>query len=96
MTEKLGRFGHHPDPAVDFCIEVEALYGMAYDRRHDIDTHNDFPKRLERALEFRVGGDPAAVASMGDLRTLDKLVRENKPIRYPKGWHPKQQSDAGR
>ncbi|MFG1304217.1 hypothetical protein V5F34_08760 [Xanthobacter autotrophicus] len=21
--ETLGRFGHHPDPAVDFCLEVE-------------------------------------------------------------------------
>jgi hypothetical protein len=27
----LGLFGHHPDPEIDFCIEVEALEGEAYE-----------------------------------------------------------------
>jgi hypothetical protein len=27
------KFGHHLDPAIDFCVEVEELQGMACNRR---------------------------------------------------------------
>ena len=26
--ERLGRFGHHPDPATDFAVEVDAIEGL--------------------------------------------------------------------
>ena len=29
--QKMGRFGHHPDPAIDFCVEVEVIDGEVYD-----------------------------------------------------------------
>lgn len=35
-TETLGRFGWHPEPATDFCVEVEALQGAIYDATHDM------------------------------------------------------------
>lgn len=60
MAEPLGRFGHHPNPAIDFCVEVECLEGMAYDRGVG-DAVPDLEKRLSRALAFRVGGDEIAV-----------------------------------
>lgn len=96
MEEKLGRFGHHPDPVTDFCVEVESLYGMAYDRQTKFGAHPDFHGRFDRALDFRVGGDPVAVAAKNDLWDLDRLIRAGAPITYPKDWHPKQQSDARR
>lgn len=38
MTEQetLGRFGWHPDPVIDFEVEVEALQGAIFDATHDM------------------------------------------------------------
>ena len=65
----LAQFGHHPDPAIDFCIEVEALEGMAYDRSVGLPAPQ-FAERVERALQFRVGGDEGAVAAKNLLRSF--------------------------
>ena len=47
----LARFGHHPDPAIDFCIEVEDIEGMAYNVKVGFhDTKDDLRPKLERAL----------------------------------------------
>jgi len=70
MTD-LGRFNHHPDPAIDFCIEVEALEGMAYNRRVGFDVEPTLEGRLSRAFEFRVGGDPIAVQAKQRLREIE-------------------------
>lgn len=69
----LARFDHHPDPAIDFCIEVEELEGMAYDRSVGMPAP-DFESRVEKALDFRVGGDQWAVAAKAALRTLGETT----------------------
>lgn len=74
-----GRFGHHPDPACDFCIEVETLEGMLFDAKHGIAADVGGPPlavpdvlaRIRRAMDFRVGGDPIAVQAKAVLRRLE-------------------------
>lgn len=75
--EKLGRFGHHPDPANDFCIEVEAIEGLHFNALHGISkpgttppTMEDVHERIERAMDFTVGGDEIAVKAKQTLRAL--------------------------
>ncbi len=55
-TERLGRFDHHPNPAIDYCCEVDALEGMKWDVAAGLDTHEAYRQRLTRALDFNVGG----------------------------------------
>jgi hypothetical protein len=75
MEEKVGRFGHHPSPAIDFCVEVGALEAMEYERAHGFDPHNDFEHRLSRALDFNVGGDEIAVRAKDILRGIASRAR---------------------
>jgi hypothetical protein len=77
--ETLGRFGHHPDPAIDFEVEVEELIGMAYNRRVRFDPEPDLDARVERAMRFVVGGDPGAVAAKHELRKIDAELRRPSP-----------------
>lgn len=76
-ADKLGRFGHHPEPAIDFEIEVESLIGMAFDAAHGIGKPGHAPRsreevaeRISKALDFRVGGDPSCVEAKRLLREL--------------------------
>ena len=70
----VGRFGHHPDPAVDFCEEVDQLKGIAHNVTVGFgDWFTDWidlDERIFRAMSFRVGGNQNAVAAKGDLRKL--------------------------
>lgn len=82
-AEELGRFGHHPDPATDFCVEVEALQGEA--ENHRIGLMNGTPSRAElqqrvaKAMNFRVGGDPIAVHAKEILRMIEgRLINPKK------------------
>jgi hypothetical protein len=75
--KKLGRFGLHPDPAIDFCTEVDALEGVFYDVEHSVFSEEDLPYRMEemefrlnRAIEFNVGGDKNSVRAKEKLRVL--------------------------
>ena len=73
--ERLGRFGHHPDPAIDFCVEVEALEGEAHNIAVGF-TNGTPPRaviaeRIARAMEFRVGGDEGAVNAKYELRKIE-------------------------
>lgn len=43
-TQTLGRFGHHPDPAIDFCVEVEEIEAIWTDR------HLQFPNPDDATL----------------------------------------------
>ncbi len=70
MGMNLGKFGHHPDPAIDFCVEVDCLIGMEYDARVGLIPKEEFEKRYDRAMDFRVGGDQCAVAAKQALRKL--------------------------
>lgn len=75
-TETLGRFGHNPDPAIDFCVEVDEIEAIASNLAKGLsgfgheETYASLAKRVDAALAFRVGGDEGAVAAMQALRRL--------------------------
>jgi hypothetical protein len=69
MIEKLGRYGHHPDPVIDFCIECDVLEAMEYNRYLGLVEH-EYERRLEAALDFQVGGDIRAVDAKNKIRAL--------------------------
>ena len=74
--EEVGRFGHHPDAAIDFCIEVEEVESVAENTRLGLcgfgheDDRATLDDRIGTALDFRVGGDAPAVAAKAALRQL--------------------------
>jgi len=77
-AEKLARFGHHPDPAIDFEIEVQSLEARLIDAENGYAKIGTEPEAvasvladIKRAMEFRVGGDPSAVAAKQALRNLE-------------------------
>lgn len=72
--ETLGRFGHHPDPAIDFCVEVEEIQAMACNRKIGFDPEPTLDRRIDQAMQFRVGGDPIAVAAKGMLRDVEREI----------------------
>lgn len=63
-------YDHHPDPAIAFCIEADILEGMEFDARHGIIERDVFLARLDRALQFKVGGDAYAIQAKDRLRQL--------------------------
>jgi hypothetical protein len=75
----LGRFNHHSDPAIDFCVEVEELEGIVYDLGVGLTkgrpSRQEVALRIEQALTFRVGGDKQAVVAQGLLRELEAKLR---------------------
>jgi hypothetical protein len=90
---RVGRFGHHPEPAIDFCIEVEALEGHLFDARHGIGkpgheprrVDDDFRRRVSEAMDFIVGGDQIAIAAKATLRSISAQVQdvaEVSPVDY--------------
>jgi hypothetical protein len=83
----LGEFDHHPDPAVDFCIEVEEIVAQHWNLTHGLHapTAWQLGNRVRRAMDFRVGGDPSAVAAKDQLREIEKALASPVPSseRYP-------------
>lgn len=51
----LGRFGHHPDANIDFCIEVEAIGSYLADARLGISKPGESPRVIDTALASRIG-----------------------------------------
>jgi hypothetical protein len=76
METTLGRFGHHPDPANDFCVEVEEIQSIAEDRKIGFANPDDasLEGRIFRAMQFNVGGDEIAVKAKALLREIDARV----------------------
>jgi len=74
-TEKLGRFGHHPDPAIDFCFEVETLDSEWLNTKigfmNGTPSVGELRRRTDRAMDFRVGGDLNAIGAKRLLRLID-------------------------
>jgi hypothetical protein len=66
-------FGHHPDPAIDFCVEVEEIQSIAHDRSIGFANPDDskLEDRIFRAMQFNVGGDEGAVSAKALLRQLE-------------------------
>lgn len=74
--EQLARFGHHPEPAIDFCIEVESLESIVADKRLGLRTDEEWPhERIAKAMEFRVGADENCVVAKQALRKLEDSLR---------------------
>lgn len=61
-VKTLGRFGHHPDPALDFCVEVEEIQGLVYDVKIGMAKRKDVEDRIFRAMMFNPGLSPAVDA----------------------------------
>jgi hypothetical protein len=72
----LGRFGHHPDPANDFCVEVEAIEGEAKNYRIGFQPQSRAAllDRINRAMTFNVGGDEIAVSAKNALREIERSL----------------------
>lgn len=70
--EKLGRFGHHPEPSTDFCVEVDCIEGLLCDVRAGLEPLDNVRKRIDRAMQFRVGGCMHAVNAKSVLRMCEK------------------------
>lgn len=75
--EGLARFGNHPDPAIDFCIEVEKLESRLHQAEHGLSKPGTRPEAVAavhadicRAMDFTVGGDEGAVNAKAVLRDL--------------------------
>lgn len=92
----LGRFGHHPDPAIDFCIEVDCLESRLNQAELGIGKPGSEPETveavladIERAMDFRVGGDQGAVDAKAALRAVEDRARrvQPNPAEEPAGPH---------
>lgn len=64
--QRLGRFGHHPEPEIDYECEIDALIGIAYERL-TMGGHSDLEERITKAMAFQVLQRP------GELRWLNRL-----------------------
>jgi len=67
-------FGHHPDPAVDFCVEVDTLEGLVEDVRAGLEKRKPVEDRIFRATMFRVGGDERAVEARKRLLEAESKI----------------------
>lgn len=88
----LGKFGHHPDPAIDFEIEVESLHARLIDAKGGISKPGTDPETvvaaledIERAMTFRVGGDPSAVRAKQMIRDLEADAKQAVQPAAPEG-----------
>jgi hypothetical protein len=88
-TEALGRFGHHPDPAIDFEVEVCDIEGSAYEAIAGHLDRTALLDRAERALSFRVGAVESCINAKATLRkivadlkapTLAQPARDTDPV----------------
>jgi hypothetical protein len=72
MSKELGRFGHHSNPAIDFCHECEILENEIANNRigftNGTPTVDELKPRISKALDFNVGGDLEAVGAKIALR----------------------------
>jgi hypothetical protein len=73
--EMLGRFGHHPDPVIDFCTEVDVIEGLFCDMKAcGVPTKEELNKRVARAMLFSVGGDQHSIDAKAQLRWIAELL----------------------
>lgn len=89
-NERIGRFGHHPDPAIDFCVEVEAIEGEAININigftNGTPSRSELMERVERALTFRVGGDLNCVDAKQKLREISVALTQAAEQQEPVAW----------
>jgi hypothetical protein len=69
-------FGHHPDPAIDFCHEVDEIEALVFDAVNGIrDCGSEASQRIRRAMDFRVGGDALSVEAKWRLYELEAVTQ---------------------
>jgi hypothetical protein len=78
-------FGHHPDPVVDFVTEVEAIEREITDRNAGMPATIDLRARMERAMQFKVGGSAEAVGAKDDLRKFAAGFHAGEAASWPEG-----------
>lgn len=71
----MSRFGHHPEPAMDFAIEVDAIEGMMADYKAGLEKRGALEDRILKAMQFRVGGTVMAVAAKQALRDVETKLK---------------------
>lgn len=71
------RFGHHPDPATDFCIEVETLQGRLFNARHGI--------TMIRRLAQPAGEVDEAVKPWTDEQCAEFMAVGLRHVQYKRG-----------
>jgi hypothetical protein len=64
------RFGHNPDPSIDYCVEVDELERMLIRIRLGHETYPEFRKRVNEALSFRFGTCKFSRDARRRLKTL--------------------------
>jgi hypothetical protein len=70
MDDKLGIFGHHPDPSTDFTIEVESLEGTMVEVRARLRSQWPFWARLSKLLRY---------VRSPEFEGLDAIAQRAKP-----------------
>lgn len=75
---KTGKFGHHPDPAMDFSFEVDVIEAEITDRAAGLPATMDLGARIEQAMQFKVGGDAAAVVAKAELRKMEAAFKAGR------------------
>lgn len=68
-------FGHHPNPAIDFCVEVDRIEGLRHECQVGMVDDTTLLDAVEKAMRFRVGGDVHAVTAKRRLREIEKWAR---------------------
>ena len=67
--EKLGRFDHHPDPAIDYEIEVQIIEGLNYDVNvSGTGDRNELQRRVFFAADFIAKVVPSAIRAQDWLK----------------------------
>jgi hypothetical protein len=77
-TEKLGRFGHHPDPVVDFCVEVDIIEGLIADVDAGIQEWETVADRVFKAMQS-VWIDGRAQDAKNKLRLAEADLKKLEP-----------------
>ena len=88
-AEALGRFGHHPDAAIDFCVEVERIENVVRNQHLGLARPEELASLetdVAKAMQFRVGGDIQAIDAKAALRKVEHELRT--PSREPAGGEP--------
>lgn len=67
----IGRFGHHPDPAIDLCVEIDDIVAEFANLRIGFGPITRLADKIYSAMAFRVGGDEGAVKAKARLREIE-------------------------
>jgi hypothetical protein len=74
--EALGRFGHHPDADIDFCVEVEAIDAYLADARLGVSKPGEPPRVIDAALAERIRAARTFIAKDSiSSEAMDALIK---------------------